>query len=136
MKKNESIADDAGNSIQRQPGGKGKFQEKQGNYSPSVSYNYNPGKSYNKPGGHQSIRRRNEHQKRDNGNSQTDRLIKQNDIIIRLLKEIKERLPEQNVTKVNPSEQKKVRENSPERKETKDIIPEQKVSDAANDLKK
>jgi hypothetical protein len=66
-----------------------KYPEKSANYSPSASYNYSPGAGYN---GIQHPRRRTDRFKRESLN-QNDRVVKQNDIIIRLLKEIRDRLP-------------------------------------------
>ncbi len=59
------------------------------NYSPSTSYNYKNGK---RPQGKNVPRRRIDRFKRDGYNS-NDRIIKQNDIMIKLLKEIRDRLP-------------------------------------------
>jgi hypothetical protein len=67
-----------------------KYPEKMPNYSPSTSYNYSPATGFN--GGQQHPRRRNDHFKRDTSNM-SDRIAKQNDIIIRVLKEIRDRLP-------------------------------------------
>jgi hypothetical protein len=71
-----------------------RFSDNRGNYSPSASYNFNTrnaGGSYNSP--QQNMRKRvNKFQQRPNPNS-SDRIAKQNDIIIRLLKEIRDRLP-------------------------------------------
>lgn len=71
--------------------------EKNHVYSPSTNYNYN---STQPNHGNQSFgnqpqgqRRKPVPFKRDSSGSSTDKLVKQNDIIIRLLKEIKERLP-------------------------------------------
>jgi hypothetical protein len=78
--------------------GNGKFQDKKVNYSPSVNYNYNPSGSsygsqqYGQQGGPR--RRGDQHGRREFGGHQVERLIKQNDIIIRLLKDIRDRLPE------------------------------------------
>jgi hypothetical protein len=58
--------------------------------SPSTSYNYNGNSSYSNQ--QQHPRRRVDRFKRESLNS-TDRLLRQNDIIIRLLKEIRDRLP-------------------------------------------
>jgi hypothetical protein len=64
-----------------------------GNYSPSTSYNYSPGSgNYQSSRDQQHPRRRTDRFKRETLNS-NDRLTKQNDIIIRLLKEIRDRLP-------------------------------------------
>ncbi len=67
-------------------------------YSPSTSYNYNGTQTahgnHGNPnyGSQQHLRRKPNQFKRDNHGA-TDRLAKQNDIIIRLLKEIRDRLP-------------------------------------------
>jgi hypothetical protein len=65
---------------------------RRGNYSPSASYNYNPA-SGNYSGQQQNShpRRRTDRFKRQNIDLQ-DRLVKQNDTIIKLLKEIRDRL--------------------------------------------
>jgi hypothetical protein len=68
-----------------------KYPEKNPNYSPSISYNYSPQSSYN-GSSQMHPRRRNDRFRRDPVNS-NDRIIRQNDIIIRLLKEIRDRLP-------------------------------------------
>ncbi len=70
------------------------------NYSPSASYNYSPNGNYQSQS--PSARRRpdrnnkrhNNNNNNNNNNNQTEKLIKQNDLIIRLLKEIRDRLPE------------------------------------------
>lgn len=72
-----------------------KYDDNKGSrYSPSTSYNYNQnghmrgqGQSYQ-----QHPRRRIDRYKRESIGS-SDRLVKQNDIIIKLLKEIRDRLP-------------------------------------------
>ena len=70
-------------------------------YSPSMNYNYNGNQAqHGNHGNHgnsnfsnqQHQRRKPGQFKRDNHNS-NDRLVKQNDIIIRILKEIRDRLP-------------------------------------------
>jgi len=71
-----------------------KYGDKNHMYSPSSNFNYgnssyNGNSSFN---GQQQRTHRRPGYKRDNFNS-NDRLIKQNDIIIRLLKEIRDRLP-------------------------------------------
>jgi hypothetical protein len=68
-----------------------KYPEKNPNYSPSISYNYSPQAGYN---GNSQMhpRRRNDRYRRESLNS-NERAIRQNDIIIRLLKEIRDRLP-------------------------------------------
>lgn len=73
-------------------GGRNK-QSGQGNYSPSASYNYNQngqsrGQNYYHP-----VRRRTERSGKKNGNNSSEKLIRQNDVIIKLLKEIRDRLP-------------------------------------------
>ncbi len=74
-----------------------KYGDSSGNYSPSTSYNYSPGSSNYPSSQHQSHpRRRSDRFKRESLN-QTDRLAKQNDVIIRLLKEIRDRLPARSV---------------------------------------
>ena len=87
-----------------------KFQEiKKGNYSPSASYNYNynagggygnqqpqrPANHGNQIQGNQNVRRREGGgpPRRDAGNNGFERLARQNDLIIKLLKEIRDRLP-------------------------------------------
>lgn len=64
------------------------FGERNHNYSPSVSYNYNPGGTQTSQ---QNPRRRTDRSKREMHNS-TDKLIKQNNTIIKLLKEISDKL--------------------------------------------
>jgi hypothetical protein len=70
--------------------GQPKYPEKMQNYSPSTAFNYSPATGLT--GGQQNPRRRNDRFKRE-PNNLNDRVIKQNDIIIRLLKEIRDRLP-------------------------------------------
>ena len=66
-----------------------KFQDTR--YSPSTSFNYNSNSSYPSS---QHQRKRFDRFKRDtNGNNGNERLMRQNDLIIRLLKEIRDRLP-------------------------------------------
>jgi hypothetical protein len=67
-----------------------KYPEKMENYSPSTAFNYSPGTGIT--GGQQHPRHRNDRFKREPPNM-SDRIVKQNDIIIRLLKEIRDRLP-------------------------------------------
>jgi hypothetical protein len=69
-----------------------KYPEKNPNYSPSISYNYSPQSGYN-GNAQMHPRRRTDRFRRDPINP-NDRLVRQNDIIIRLLKEIRDRLPE------------------------------------------
>ncbi len=74
---------------QKQPGQ--KFNDNKGdNYSPSTSYNYQNGKTRNNS--KNLPRRRIDRYKRESIGS-FDRLIKQNDTVIKLLKEIRDRLP-------------------------------------------
>jgi hypothetical protein len=82
-----------------------RFVEKSGNYSPSTSYNYNNPRTSNANYLPQQQNMRNNNGKRldnnnnkfrrptQNNNNSNDRVIRQNDIIIRLLKEIRDRLP-------------------------------------------
>jgi len=66
-----------------------KYQDSR--YSPSSNYNYNSNNSFPSS---QHPRRRFDRFKRDTtGNNNNDRLMRQNDLIIRLLKEIRDRLP-------------------------------------------
>jgi len=77
-----------------------KYPEKNPNYSPSTSYNYSPQTGYN-GGNSQTFQRRRPGQdrfRRDASPNPNDKLLRQNDIIIRLLKEIRDRLPPPNVT--------------------------------------
>ncbi|MGB7569171.1 MAG: hypothetical protein WBM07_15025, partial [Chitinivibrionales bacterium] len=69
----------------------GKYPSKNPNYSPSASFNYSPQSGYN-GGGQMHPRRRVDRFRREALNT-SERTIKQNDIIIRLLKEIRDRLP-------------------------------------------
>ena len=81
-----------GNNNHKQKQSGQQFNEKkQSNYSPSTSYNFQNGKARNKP--RNIPRRRIDRYKRESIGSY-DKLIKQNDVIIRLLKEIRDRLPE------------------------------------------
>ena len=82
----------------RNSGNRKKFSEKKGNYSPSANYNYNPGGNF--AGQHQNQhqnqqqhhpRRRTDRYRRDVYNL-TEKLVKQNDVMIRLLKEIKDKV--------------------------------------------
>jgi hypothetical protein len=70
----------------------GKYPSKNPNYSPSTSFNYSPQSGYNS-GGQMQPRRRVDRFRRETLNT-SERTIRQNDIIIRLLKEIRDRLPE------------------------------------------
>lgn len=70
-------------------------------YSPSTNYNYGNQSSHGSHGNHgnsgfgnqQHQRRKPGQFKRDNHGGGSDRIAKQNDVIIRLLKEIRDRLP-------------------------------------------
>jgi hypothetical protein len=63
-------------------------------YSPSPSYNYNYNTNSSFPSQQQHLRRKMDRFKRDGGNGNgNERLMRQNDLIIRLLKEIRDRLP-------------------------------------------
>lgn len=73
-------------------------------YSPSMNYNYNNGNQtqHGSHGNHSTSYNNQQHQRRKPGSGSfkregsggaNDRLVKQNDIIIRLLKEIRDRLP-------------------------------------------
>ncbi len=79
-----------------------KYPEKMPNYSPSTAFNYSPATGYN--GGQQHPRRRNDRFKRESLNL-NDRIVKQNEMIIRLLKEIRDRLPAPPVSDEKPVEQ-------------------------------
>jgi|SRR5271157_3245657 hypothetical protein len=81
--------------------GQPKYPEKMPNYSPSTSYNYSPATGFN---GGQHPRHRNDRFKRESGGSMSDRVVKQNDIIIRLLKEIRDRLPPPPETAQKPAD--------------------------------
>jgi hypothetical protein len=70
----------------------GKYPSKTPNYSPSTSFNYSPQSGYNGNGPTQP-RRRVDRFRRETLNT-SERTLRQNDIIIRLLKEIRDRLPE------------------------------------------
>ena len=87
---------DIGNRKMNQP----KYPEKMPNYSPSTSYNYSPAAGFN---GGQNPRRRNDRFKRESLNM-SDRTVKQNDLIIRLLKEIRDRLPPPPVVAQKPAD--------------------------------
>ena len=86
---NEDQQPDSGNTGNRNFGPP-KYPEKMPIYSPSTSYNYGHHGGYN--GMQQHPRRRADRFKRETIN-QSDKLVKQNDLIIRLLKEIRDRLP-------------------------------------------
>ena len=68
-----------------------KYSDNKGNrYSPSASYNYN-GQSRGNTA-YQQSRRKERYKKESGGSGVNDKLIKQNDTIIRLLKEIRDRI--------------------------------------------
>ncbi len=81
--------------------GQPKYPEKMPNYSPSTSYNYSPATGFN---GGQHPRHRNDRFKRESGGNMSDRIVKQNDLIIRILKEIRDRLPPPPVTAQKPAD--------------------------------
>lgn len=93
------MEDNRGNSFDNQ--GQNQFSsDNAGNYSPSASFNYTNGKSNSQGGSginrgrtQQHPKRRSDRYKRETIN-QSDKLVKQNDMIIKLLKEIRDRLPE------------------------------------------
>jgi hypothetical protein len=70
----------------------GKYPSKSPNYSPSASFNYSPQSGYN-GNAQMHPRRRVDRFRRETPNT-SERTVKQNDLIIRLLKEIRDRLPE------------------------------------------
>ncbi|MBN1128789.1 MAG: hypothetical protein JXA71_07370 [Chitinispirillaceae bacterium] len=93
--------------------------------SPSYNYNYNSNSSYPSQ---QHLRRKMDNRfkrdNRDNGNS-NERLMRQNDLIIRLLKEIRDRLPPPPVSA--PVNAETARQNRPaeeiERTEAAGVVP-------------
>jgi hypothetical protein len=98
----------AGSNYPRQKQSGQKYNDnKNANYSPSTSYNYQNGKSRSNT--RNVPRRRIDRFKRESMGSY-DRLIKQNDIMIKLLKDIRDRLPvspkpEKEAEKVNVEKQ-------------------------------
>ena len=89
-------SDESSRGMYNQPNRK-PTQSKNHMYSPSSNYNYgnsnyngNSNSGYN--GQHQHPRRRTDRYKRESLNY-TERIVKQNDAIIRILKEIRDRLP-------------------------------------------
>lgn len=96
-----------------------KFNENSpNNYSPSTSYNYQNGKSR---GNSRNLpRRRIDRYKRESIGSY-DRLIKQNDLMIKLLKEIRDRLPE--VPKTNVEKVRDTVKNHSNKTEKTEIQP-------------
>jgi hypothetical protein len=93
-----SMLGNTGNRNMGQP----KYPEKMPNYSPSTSYNYGHQGGYN-GSMQQHPRRRADRFKRESIN-QSDRLVKQNDLIIRLLKEIRDRLPPPQYQEQHPAQ--------------------------------
>jgi hypothetical protein len=88
-----------------------KYQDSR--YSPSSNYNYNSNSSFPSS---QHPRRRFDRFKRDatGNNNNNDRLMRQNDLIIRLLKEIRDRLPPPAVpASYNGGDAEAVRQNGP-----------------------
>lgn len=97
-----------------------KYPEKNGNYSPSARYFYGgasqPPQHQHQGGGGGGGGGGNQHHRREHrrdghgggggggGGGQWDRLAKQNDVIIRLLKEIRDRLPPPPVRAVTDEE--------------------------------
>jgi hypothetical protein len=105
----------------RKPMGQKYGDANQGTYSPSSNYNYsqnghgrNQGQNYQQP-----IRRRSDRFKKDFPNN-NEKLLRQNDIIIRLLKEIRDRLPEP-VQKVSDDA---VKNSTPENYSEQDQAPD------------
>jgi hypothetical protein len=86
---NDDLQPGFGNTGNRQMG-PSKYPEKMPNYSPSTTFNYGQQGGYN--GMQQHPRRRADRFKRESINL-NDKVVKQNDLIIRLLKEIRDRLP-------------------------------------------
>lgn len=100
------INDESPRGMNNQPNRKSnfpKYSDKNYTYSPSTNYNYNHGANYSGNGYNgngyngQHPRRRNDRYKRETVNS-SERIVKQNDLIIKLLKEIRDRLPAPPVT--------------------------------------
>jgi hypothetical protein len=79
-----------------------KYPEKNPNYSPSTSYNYSPQAGFS-GNAQMNTRRRPEHFRKDAPNP-SERLMRQNDLIIKLLKEIRDRLPPPPVSAVKDNE--------------------------------
>jgi hypothetical protein len=81
----------------------GQRYETNGNYSPSTSFRYASGQNSFQGTGNQHPRRRNDRFRRESLNH-SDKIVKQNDTIIRLLKEIRDRLPPLSVKSAAESE--------------------------------
>lgn len=91
------INDDSNRGNTNQPGRK-PISPKSHTYSPSSSYNYNHGNNYNGNGynsGYNNYNGQSQHPRRRTFKPMNlnDKIVKQNDIIIKLLKEIRDRLP-------------------------------------------
>lgn len=84
-----------------------KFNEKNGNYSPSARYLYGGANPQHQHPNHQGGGKHRDQHKRDSHAHHFDRLAKQNDIIIRLLKEIRDRLPAQHSSQPSSHKSKK-----------------------------
>jgi hypothetical protein len=80
-----------------------KYPERNPNYSPSVSYNYSPQSGFS--GSNPANARRRPDQFRKDPQNNSERLMRQNDIIIKLLKEIRDRLPKQAESEADPVDQ-------------------------------
>jgi hypothetical protein len=93
MNNDDSQRMNAQNPGMRKPMSSAKYPEKSTNYSPSTSYNYSPQTGHTGGQAQMHPRRRIENFRRETPNA-SDRILRQNDIIIRLLKEIRDRLPE------------------------------------------
>jgi hypothetical protein len=111
-----------------------KYPEKNPNYSPSISYNYSPQSGYN---GNTQMhpRRRNDRFRRESLNS-NERIIRQNDIIIRLLKEIRDRLPEPRSmphTEADAAEQSNELQGAPESWDARDEAAYENESEKADE---
>jgi hypothetical protein len=78
-----------GYPMQRKSTNINRYPEKNGNYSPSTSFKYNPQSSYSMQG---QQRKRMGSYDNGNGNGGIEKIARQNDIIIRLLKEIRDHL--------------------------------------------
>jgi hypothetical protein len=101
-----------------------KYPEKSNNYSPSTSYNYSPQSGYNS-NNQQMYRRRPQPGYRRDVSNPVERIVRQNDIIIRLLKEIRDRLPEPEIKpQSDEMDQAAANHNAPEGWESEDQVQE------------
>jgi hypothetical protein len=123
----------------RKPLPPGKYQDTR--YSPSTSYNYNYNSNSAYPS-QQHLRRKMDNRfKRDNSNG-GERLMRQNDLIIRLLKEIRDRLPPPPVSApsapVAGAETETVRQNGPagEAEQSEAVQTEPQAAAAAEEHEK